>query len=119
RASSRCSRRDRRRRTGRTEDEAGAAVPEPCAAGRRARRAGGGAAAAGPLTEAPAQAAPELGWDGEPDPIGITAYQSAAFGLEAFRAHLTGAAAAGVRRPECDGRPPPRRAGRGWEHSHS
>jgi hypothetical protein len=27
----------------------------------------------------------------EPDPIGITAYQSAAFGLEAFRAHLTGA----------------------------
>lgn len=27
----------------------------------------------------------------EPDPIGITAYQSAAFGLEAFRAHVTGA----------------------------
>lgn len=50
------------------------------------------------MTEAPAQAAPELGWADEPDPIGITAYQSAAFGLEAFRAHLTGAAAAGVRR---------------------
>jgi hypothetical protein len=30
----------------------------------------------------------------EPDPVGISAYQSAAFGLEAFRAHLTGEVAA-------------------------